>query len=143
MLQQNHGDIDNIWKIVKQVRKKFLTVIVDTECQDIVNQIASENIKAIIDDVQKYLTINAMDYDSHENVTENILHIGAEMFTYLSFCPPKNLIKFYKELLLQGSTKDIILAMTNIMKTGRNSEKSTATIIWNKIEKKMKNLKYR
>ena len=73
MLQQNHGDIDNIWKIVKQVRKKFLTVIVDTECQDIVNQIASENVKAIIDDVQKYLTINAMDYDSHENATENIL----------------------------------------------------------------------
>ena len=94
MLKQNHIDIDNIWKIVKQVRKKFLTVIVDTECQDIVNQIASENIKAIIDDVQKYLTINATDYDPDENVTENILQIGAEMFTYLNFCPPKKLINF-------------------------------------------------
>ena len=65
------------------------------------------------------------------------------MFTYLNFCPSKKLIKFYNELLLQGSKKDIILAITNIMKTRMNAEKSSATKIWNKIDKKLKNLKYR
>ena len=65
------------------------------------------------------------------------------MFTYLNFCSLKKLLKFYKDLLLQRSIKDIILAMTNIMKTRTNAEKSTATKIWNKIEKKLKYLKYK
>ena len=84
------------------------------------------------------------DYDSHdENITEVILQTGTEMFTYINFCPPKKLLQFYKELLLQRSTKDIILAMTNIMKTRGNAEKSTATTIWSKIYEKLGNLKYR
>ena len=143
MLKQNHIDIDNIWKIVKQVRKRFLSDNDDRQCQEDENQIANDDIKTNIDNVKKYLTINATDYESHENVIENILRIGAEIFTYISFCPPKKLIKFYKELLLQGSTKDIILAMTNIMKTRRNSEKSTSTKIWSEMTKKLKNMKYK
>ena len=153
MLQQNHDDIDNIWIIIKQVRKKYLSHNDDSECQEYDNQIADDDIKTNIDNVEDNLTTKSMDYDPYdetmdydpydENITEDILHAGVEMFTYLNFCPPTKLLQFYKELQLQRSTKDIILAMTNIMKTRRNSEKSTATIIWNKIDQKLKNLKYR
>ena len=142
MLQQNQDDIANIWKIIKQVRKIFLSHNDDPKCQEYDNQIAEDDIKANVDNVEENLITKSTDYDSHENITDEILQIGAEMFTYLNFCPPKKLIKFYKELLLQRPMKDIILAMTNIMKMRRNAEKSSAAIIWSKIDKKLRNLKY-
>ena len=46
MLQQNQDNIDNIWKIIKQVRKSFLSHGDDTECQNYNNQIAEDDIKA-------------------------------------------------------------------------------------------------
>ena len=130
--------------MVRQVRNDFLIKNNNPECSiDLDNKIAENYIKTNIDRVEIYLTKDSNDYDSYENVTERNLQIGAEMFTFLNFCPPKNLIKFYKELLLQKSPKDIILAMTNITKTRKNAEKLTATEILNKIEKSLKYLKYR
>ena len=130
--------------MVRQVRNDFLIKNNNPECSiDLDNKIAEKYIKTNIDRVEIYLTKDSNDYDSYENVTERNLQIGAEMFTFLNFCPPKNLIKFYKELLLQKSPKDIILAMTNIMKTRKNAEKVTATKILIKIENNLKYLKYR
>ena len=144
MLQQNYDDIDNVWKIIKQVRKNYLSHNDDPECRENGNQIAKDDIKTNIDNVEERLTTNLTDFNFHdENIKEDILQAGAELFTYLNFCPPKKLLKFYKELLLKRSTKDIILAITNIIKMRRNAEKSTATTIWSKIDKKMINLKYR
>ena len=94
--------------------------------------------------IEENLITKLTDYDYHdENITEDILQAGAEMFTYLNFCPPKKLMNFYQELLLKRSTKDIILSMTNIMKTRRNAEKSTAEKLLSKIDKKLQNLTYR
>ena len=140
-----HYDIDNLWIKVKQVRNDFLIKNSnDPECSiDLDNKIAEKYIKTNIDRVEIYLTKYSNDSDFYENITEKNLQTGAEMFTYLNFCPPKNLIKFYKELLLLKSPKHIILAMTNIMKTRKNAEKLTATKIWNKIENSLKYLKYR
>ena len=130
--------------MVRQVRNDFLIKNNNPESSiDLDNKIAEKYIKTNIDRVEIYLTKDSNDYDSYENVTERNLQIGAEMFTFLNFCPPKNLIKFYKELLLQKSPKDIILAMTNIMKTRKNAEKVTATKILIKIENNLKYLKYR
>ena len=142
MLQQNHDNIDNFWIIIKQVRKNYLSQNDDPECKN--NQIAEDDIKTNIDNIEENLNTNSTNYDYYdENITEDILQTGAEMFTYVNFCPPKKLLQFYKELMLQGSTKDIILAMTNIIKTRRNAEKSTSTIIWSKIDKELRNLKYK
>ena len=139
MLHKNLNDIDDFWKIIKEVRKEFLRGNTDPKCYD--NKIASTNIQRNIDEVEKNFTTKPIN-QSKENITEDILQTGAEMFTYLNFCPPK-LLMFYKKLLLQGSIKDIILAFTNMMKTRRNAEKSLATKLWNKIERKLKHLKYR
>ena len=82
------------------------------------------------------------DYFSYStDISQDILKTGGEMFTFLNFLPPK-LAKFFKELLLQGSTKDILLAVSNIMETRRNAEKISASKLWNKIDEKL-HLKYR
>ena len=68
------------------------------------------------------------------------------MFTYLNFCPSK-ISKFYKDLIFEGSTKDIILSTINIIKRKRNAEKETAINIWNMIDEQLnqnhKNLNYK
>ena len=120
MLQQNHGDIDNIWKIIKQVKKISLIGNVDPKCQESFHLIVEDEIKKNNNNVEEYFTTNSVDYDSHETIAEDILQTGAEMFTYLNFCPPQ-LLQFYKKLLLKRSTKDIILAITNVIKTRRNA----------------------
>ena len=143
MVQQNHDDIDNIWKIIKQVKKSFL-ISNDNhlQCQTAFHLVLEDEIRANNDNVEKYLTTNSADYNSHEYIGEDILQTAAEMFTYLNFCPSKKLILFYKELLLKRSTKDILLAITNVIKTRRNAEKVTAEKLLSKIDKKLKNLKY-
>ena len=94
MLQQNHEDIDNLWIIIKQVGKIYLSYNDDPKCQEYDNQIADDDIKTNIDNVEDNLTKKSMDYDPYdENVTEDILHAGVEMFTYLNFCPPTKLLQ--------------------------------------------------
>ena len=64
------------------------------------------------------------------------------MFTYLNFCPSK-ISNFYKDLIFEGSSKDIILSTANIIKRRRNAEKETAIKIWNMIDEQLENLNYR
>ena len=52
MLQQNHDDIDNLWIIIKQVRKNYLSHNDDPECKKYDNQIAKDDIKTNIDYVE-------------------------------------------------------------------------------------------
>ena len=77
-----------------------------------------------------------------EFLKDDILQMGAEMYTYLSFCPPIKLVEFYEKLLLEGQTKDIVLGLTNMIKTRRNAERSSAIMVWEKFEKQLKHLKY-
>ena len=135
-------DKDYIWEIVKKERKNFLTVNPDPGCQTHDNQVYEFDIKTNIDNFEKQMANKATTNTSDENVTEDSLQTGAEMFTYLNFCPPKALQKFFKKLFLYGSTKDIILAVTNIIKTRKNAEKSTAIKIWREIDKKLPYLEY-
>ena len=100
-----------------------------------------DNIKTNIDNVEKHLTSKPIN-QNNQYLKAHILQTGAEMFIYLNFCPPK-LLKFYEDLLVQGSIKDIILAFTNIMKTRRNAEMLSTTKTWNKIREKLKFLKYK
>ena len=129
--------MDNVWKIIKDLRRNFLTGNRSKECETEDNQISKKERKSNIDHVQEKLKTTQIQENVLENVKREILQLGVEMYTYLNFCTPK-IIKFYKELLLQGSTKDIILALTNIMKTKRNAEESTAKKIWKKLKEEFK-----
>ena len=120
-----------------------MNVNTDPGCQTYNNLVFEEDIKTNIENIEKHLKNKPTSNNSYENVTGGILQSGAEMFTYLNYCPPNKLIKFYKKLFQQRSTKDIILAVTDLIKTRRNAEKSTAKLIWNNIDRKWTYLKYK
>ena len=141
LLPQNYEDEDNIWKMLKAVRKNYLSRESVPECRIGRNLISESCIKEILNNLTKkspYLQKNKA-----KNYFDDEYTYGAKMFTYLSFCPPKKLIKFYRELFVKGSIRDMILALTNIMKTRRNAEKSSATKLWSKLEDKLKFLNYK
>ena len=66
------------------------------------------------------------------SVTEDILETAGKIFTYLNYCPPK-LLELYRKLFMEESLREIIVAISNIMKTSRNAEKKSTMTIWNKI----------
>ena len=136
-LHQNYEDKDNIWKFLKAIRKNYLSRESVPECRIGLNLISESCIKDILYNLTK------KSKKLQENKSKNYFDYGATMFIYLSFCPPKKLIKFYRELLAKGSIRDMILALTNIMKTRRNAEKSSATKLWSKLEDKLKFLNYK
>ena len=141
---------ESIWKIIKKVKKNFVSGTIAAEClnperNDIL--VSDDNIKTILDNVEKILKVEKIfqnyEYLPQENITNDTLLTGAEMYTYLSFCPPMKLMNFYSKLFQNGSTKDIILGITNIMKTRINAEKSSAIQLWEKVAEKLKPLKYK
>ena len=142
IIHQNPDIIDKVWKIIKKIRKNLLAG--NTKCNSkIFNKILEKDIKTNINNVEKNLKIKPTNNINYENMTKDILQTGAEMFTYLNFCPPRKILNFYKELLFKGTNKDIILAVTNMMKTRRNAEKSASIRIWNQIDKELKHLSYK
>ena len=54
------------------------------------------------------------------------------MFTYLNYCPPL-IVRLYKILLKSATTREMIVAMSNIIKTSRKTEKKIAIKIWHKL----------
>ena len=126
------NDINHTWDIVKNIREKFLLEHPKYECQLADTLIADQYITENIDIIERELQVQQND-TIFDNITKEALEIGAEIYTYLNYCPPR-IIQFYKELLLKGSEKEIILVLTNIMKTRRNAEMETAESIWKKID---------
>ena len=140
-LHQNYEDKDNIWKFLKAIRKNYLSRESVPECRIGLNLISESCIKDILYNLTK--KSKKLQENKSKNYFDYEYTYGAKMFIYLSFCPPKKLIKFYRELFVKGSIRDMILALTNIMKTRRNAEKSSATKLWSKLEDKLKFLNYK
>ena len=63
MLQQNQDNIDDIWKIIKQVRKSFLIDGDDLECKNYDNQITEDNVMANVYQAQ-VLTLTLLQLES-------------------------------------------------------------------------------
>lgn len=68
------------------------------------------------------------------SIEKETLLKAARMFTYLNYCPSKQIQtnNFYKYLIAEASTKDIILALTSIIKSSSNAMKSSAVKIFAK-----------
>ena len=119
-----YNDQTTVWKFVEEARKKIFSAKTEPDCE-----LTTQNgniIKAdygeIMENIDKQLNTFS-NYDFQENVSTKILQKGAEMFTYLYFCPPKKLSNFFREVFSNGGIKDIVMAVTNIVKTRRNAEK--------------------
>ena len=126
MLKKTKLSLENIWKIVKKIRLSFLSEHPDSKCS--FNLLTDKGVQDIIYRVAKELELNATSLPS-EKITNEVLQTGAEMFTYLNFCPsfiPKHVLSF-AYLLKTKTPKELILALTSIIKTQENAyEKEVA-----------------
>ena len=139
-------DLENVWKIVKETRKSFLFEAKESlsACQFNSNPLllSPKVIQENHNKVEKELGMNA-ETTSYENVSERTLETAAEMFTYLNQCPQEHkLLSFYKDLFKSASPKDIILALTSIMKTTNNLEKEKSVNIFRKVMESINLLNY-
>ena len=123
---------DIIWERLKVIRKLFVLKYCQLDCCEqyfpprslIKNNYIQENIEKL----KVEFKVNSSVFTIH-NMTERRLETAARMFTYLNICPD-NLILFYRNLLKNSSAKQILLALTNIMKTSKNARKQIAAKIW-------------
>ena len=134
---ENH---ENLWKVIKEIRKDFLLKNLTRVCQDsntlLHDYYIFENTKMI----EKSLDIET-DYESHGNVTKETIEAGVKMFTYLNLCPPM-MMKYFEELLLKGTLKEIILSTSAIIRKSKKAVKKSAIDLFQKIGQKL-GLKHR
>ena len=133
MLDKVHLDQKNVWKIVRQVRKSFLSKNTNPIC-DIYSLLTDNHIKDNIETVVENLKLNTT-YSTNKNVSDKILQTAADMFTYLNLCPSagaKTLSNFLQDLFKSRSAKNILLALTSIMKSSKDAKKESSTKIFMK-----------
>ena len=129
MLDKVHFDLKNVWKIVKKIRKSFLSQLKDPECQDYNTLLSDSYIKDNIDVVKEKLKLK-IGITPNKNVSDVTLQFSANIFTYLNYCPTK---EFYVLSIIKSeSAKNIFLALTSMMKTSQNAGKQSYTKIFTK-----------
>ena len=79
-----------IWEIVKTARKSFLLTNEDA-CEDAIH-LSDVNIKHLINVIQSELNINSTS-TVMDNVAGETLETAADLFVYLSFCPPQGIVR--------------------------------------------------
>ena len=96
MLEMTKLSDEDVWKIVKDIRKKFLYEHDDPKCEEdgpflFNNEKVDYNtyhIKDLTNELADKLKLNTT-YETNENISYKILQTGAEMFLYLNYCPYK------------------------------------------------------
>ena len=114
MLHMTKLDVENVWKLVKKVRKAFLSQHNNPAEIMIADDILlkSQYIFDNIDILEKELKLVNTSNSPNENVSYKTLQNAGEIFTYLNFCPPKEqlLITF---ILKKETPKEMILGLIN------------------------------
>ena len=132
-MQRKLNDKENVWKIVKETRKPFLYYYSNLPCNILLpDHIITENIKRI------YEKLHLKPSKPSENITKETLKTAAEMFTYLNYCPPKQLISFYANLFHNASPKEIIQALTSIRMASQNAAKEISFKIFRRVKENLK-----
>ena len=128
MLDRTKLDQKHFWKIVKQIRKSFLSQNIDPTCQEENTLLSNDYIKNSIDDVEEELKLNIA-ITPNKNATFESLQFAAHLFTYLNFCPTKDLFAL-PTVIKSESAKNILLALTSMVKTSQNAVKKSSTKIF-------------
>ena len=86
-----------------------------------------------INNLAAELNLNATSAPN-KNVSDKTLKAAVEMFTYLNYCPSVDKIfSFSKYLFETGTPKQILFAMTNILKTSQNTAKIGTAELFSKV----------
>ena len=67
-----------------------------------------------------------------EYIPRSYIQTAGNMFTYLNYCPP-HVIGLYRILFKDATSREMIVAASNLIKTSRNTEKKIAIAVWHKL----------
>ena len=103
-------DEKEIWRLVKEQRKKLIMKNSKPVCNKdntlISNILVKENIRSL----ERGLKVSSTS-ELIEDVSDKTLDVAAKLFIYLNYCPP-TILAFYKNLIKNGSVKNIISTLT-------------------------------
>ena len=129
MLDKVQLDQEKIWKIVRQIRKSFLSQLKNPKCQNgetlLPDTYIKDNIDVVEETFKQHIEIKPKKSLSHET-----LQFAANLFTYLSYCPTKDF--YVLSVIKSESAKNILLALISMMKTSKNAGIKTSTEIFTK-----------
>ena len=130
MLDKTKLDQKNVWKIVRQIRKSFLSQNTDPEHQtDIPSLLSDYYIKQNIDLVEEKLKLLNTPNTKIKDISDETLKFAANLFTYLNYFPSKDFYVFIS-VIKSESAKNILLALTSMVKTSQNAVKKSSTKIF-------------
>ena len=125
-------DLRNVWKIVENIRKSFLLMNISPECDWDSETLLSDIYTQInVNSLAEKLKLNTT-YTPYENVSEKTLKTAVKMFTYLNYCPPK-LLSYFVHSFKTETPKNILLAITVLMKTPQIAVKKSSIRIFKTI----------
>ena len=131
ILNKESNDFQEIWKAVNTTRQTFLSQNPDpkqknTEIMNMLNPnlLFKASVKENILEIENKLNV-AADTMTQPNVSKETLQAAAEMFTYLNYSPPKLLV-FFRDLFKQENPKNILLALSSIVKVSQNAAKESS-----------------
>ena len=125
---------ENLWKIVENTRKSYLSEVKEWNCHASNTLISDEDMKFNVDKIALNTSMNPNNTQL-TNVTYETLEVSAKMFIYLTYCPSK-FTQVYKNLFTQGSPQKIIKTMIDILR-GTIKAKTENMKIWNAIIEKL------
>ena len=137
MLVMTQINLENIWDIVRQIRKAFLSKYNDPKYpkkNPSPSLLSESNIKVNIGILEAKLEMNTT-YSTNEDISDKTLETAAEMFTYLNYYPSTELRVFshlIEDLINSKSAKNILIALSSMIKTTQNAGKESLTKIFTK-----------
>jgi len=129
MLDKVQLDQEKIWKIVRQIRKSFLSQLKNPKCQNSETLLSDTYIKDNIDVVEETFKQH-IEIKPKKSLSHETLQFAANLFTYLSYCPTKDF--YVLSVIKSESAKNILLALISMMKTSKNAGIKTSTEIFTK-----------
>ena len=117
----------DMWKIVQKVRPSNEFQSDDFKCFGSTNMLGIKPIRLNNELLESFLGVKGGTVPM-EDVLEETLETGAEMFTYMNLCSVMG--KLYKDVIKTSSPKQIFLALYAIFKKSTNSDKKVAEMIW-------------
>ena len=129
MLDTTELDLEQVWNLLKETRKLFLSKSKQKSWKDKFcvpgDQLLHRDL--ITSNVERFAEKLKLNTSStpNKNVSYKTLETAGEMFTYLNYCPPE--LELFTSYILGNETpKNMILALIHFMKTSQNSEKESA-----------------
>ena len=144
MLNLKENDITQVWKAVKETRKEMLITTTEPECKQDDMLLSDYNIRNNVKNVCEKLNLHKnATKSSTVKPTRKLLETAAQMFTYLNYCPLFTSLYFYEDLFKTATPKDILLALTNVIKSSQNADNISSNKIFTKVMDMFKLILYK